>query len=124
MPVMTLNSVVLPAPFGPMIALRSPGMIFRVTSRVACKPPKLLHSPLSSSAGTDSPFDWVLVLTRRVLISLEELPEPRAELRQFALFAELAGREVAAIDRLCKELVFPVGPELTDVRVGLDHGVP
>ena len=29
MPVMRLNSVVLPAPFGPMIALRSPGMTLR-----------------------------------------------------------------------------------------------
>ncbi len=52
MPVIRLNKVVLPAPFGPMMALRSPGMMRSVTSRVACKPPKLLHKPLSSSAGT------------------------------------------------------------------------
>ena len=35
MPVIRLNSVVLPAPFGPMIALRSPGMILNVTPRTA-----------------------------------------------------------------------------------------
>jgi len=34
-PVIRLNSVVLPAPFGPMIALRSPGMILNVTPRTA-----------------------------------------------------------------------------------------
>ncbi len=57
MPVMRLNSVVLPAPLGPIMALRSPGMMRSVTSRVACRPPKLLLSPLSSSAGTPPPFD-------------------------------------------------------------------
>ena len=35
MPVIRLNSVVLPAPFGPMMALRSPGMILNVTPRTA-----------------------------------------------------------------------------------------
>ena len=37
-PLMRLNSVVLPAPFGPMIALRSPGMIVSDTPRTARKP--------------------------------------------------------------------------------------
>src|SRR5262245_6386133 len=56
-PVTTLNSVVFPAPFGPMIALRSPRKIFRLTSRTACRPPKLLHRPLSSRTGSFSPAD-------------------------------------------------------------------
>ena len=51
-PVIRLNSVVLPAPFGPMMALRSPGMILKVTSRTACRPPKLLRQAAHSSTGT------------------------------------------------------------------------
>ena len=47
-PVTTLNSVVLPAPFGPMIALRSPGKMLMLTSWTARNPPKLLDRPFSS----------------------------------------------------------------------------
>src|SRR5438128_4907907 len=39
-PEMTLKSVVLPAPFGPRIARRSPGATSRSTSRTAWRPPK------------------------------------------------------------------------------------
>ena len=46
MPVIRLNNVVLPAPFGPMMALRSPGMIVNVTlARRRASPPKLLDKP-------------------------------------------------------------------------------
>src|SRR5262245_64202154 len=38
-------------------ALRSPRKIFRLTSRTACRPPKLLHRPLSSRTGSFSPAD-------------------------------------------------------------------
>ena len=61
-PVIRLNSVVLPAPFGPMMALRSPGMILRVTSRTACRPPKLLDRPWSSRTGSP-PFVRASVVT-------------------------------------------------------------
>ena len=44
-PVIRLNSVVLPAPFGPMISRRSPGIICSDTSCVAGRPPKDLFSP-------------------------------------------------------------------------------
>src|SRR6202043_4168721 len=54
MPVIRLNNVVLPAPFGPMIALRSPGMIFSDTPRTARKPPKAFDRSFSSSTG--APF--------------------------------------------------------------------
>ena len=54
MPVIRLNSVVLPAPFGPMMALRSPGMIFSDTPRTARKPPKAFDRSFSSSTG--APF--------------------------------------------------------------------
>src|SRR6476619_7281667 len=54
-------------------------------------------------------------------------PRPRGPgllSRRWPLFAEFAGREVAAVDRLLKELVLAVSPELADVGIGLDHRVP
>src|SRR5664279_2444563 len=66
MPVITLKSVVFPAPFGPMMALRSPGMIVSVTSRTACRPPKLLHRPFNSRTGP-LPFAPLSVLTLVIL---------------------------------------------------------
>src|SRR5262249_14770199 len=60
-----------------------------------------------------------------VLIRLEEIAgAPNGSPGDLSLFAEFAGREIAAIDRLRQELVLPVSPELGDVRVGLDHSVP
>src|SRR3954471_3790731 len=41
-----------------------------------------------------------------------------------ALFAELAGRKVATVDGLLEELGLAELSELTDVRIGLDDGVP
>src|ERR1044071_9439069 len=49
-PVMRLNSVVLPAPFGPMISRRSPGSTLRLTSVVTRNPPNALQSLLMVSA--------------------------------------------------------------------------
>src|SRR5215470_11855647 len=49
-PVIRLNSVVLPAPFGPMINRRSPGAIDRLTSAVTRSPPNDLHNALTPSA--------------------------------------------------------------------------
>src|SRR5262245_15459451 len=55
-------------------------------------------------------------------------PRPQAGVFIFEaklrLFAELAGREVAAVDRLRQELVFSMRPELTDAWIGFDHRVP
>src|ERR1051325_1118072 len=48
-PVMRLNSVVLPAPLGPMIAAIWPRATSRLTSLTARKPPKLLRRPRTSS---------------------------------------------------------------------------
>src|SRR5947209_13494748 len=50
-PEMTLNSVVLPAPFGPRIARRSACETSRSTSRTACRPPKRRPTPLRRRAG-------------------------------------------------------------------------
>src|SRR5215218_3150605 len=49
-PVMRLNRVVLPAPFGPMIRRRSPGSTLRLTSVVTRSPPNALQSLLMESA--------------------------------------------------------------------------
>src|SRR6185437_15715330 len=51
-PEMTLNRVVLPAPFGPRIARRSPGAISRSTSRTALRPPKRRPIPRRRRIGS------------------------------------------------------------------------
>src|SRR5262249_1802356 len=125
MPVTRLNSVVLPAPFGPITALRSPDITARSTPRTARKPPKLLLKALSSRTGCiglrrqrtedrgqiGKSSVWLFSVLRR----------PKSVLRSLAIFAR---REVAAVDRLLEELVLAVGPELADRRIGLDHRVP
>src|SRR5207244_11284409 len=45
-------SVVLPAPFGPMIACVSPSSTSRSTRSVARRPPKLLLSPRTATSGS------------------------------------------------------------------------
>src|SRR5689334_23929158 len=49
---MTLNSVDLPAPFGPITARTSPGSIARSTASTATSPPKRRVRPRHSSSGT------------------------------------------------------------------------
>src|SRR5439155_3958173 len=49
---MTLNRVVLPAPFGPRIAQRSPGWTSRSTSRTAWRPPKRRPTPRKRRVGS------------------------------------------------------------------------
>src|ERR1700722_11196961 len=149
MPVIRLNSVVLPAPFGPMMALRSPGMILSDTPRTARSPPKVFDRSFSSSTGPPLLLRWWL--TRKSApeiqtchpysspfqgeetgrpLSLHYLPRKgggstwRACQRSPRLFAILAGREVAAVDRLLEERILAVCPELADVRISLDHDVP
>src|SRR5262249_18513557 len=41
-----------------------------------------------------------------------------------ALFTVLARRKIARIDRLPEERIPVVGPELADIRIGLDHRIP
>src|SRR3974390_3610320 len=49
-PVIRLNSVVLPAPLGPMISRRSPGATPSVTPQVTRRPPYDLHRLRTPSA--------------------------------------------------------------------------
>src|SRR5262249_42932857 len=113
-PVTRLNSVVLPAPLGPMMARRSPGMMRKSTPRTACSPPKRFDRPLSSRTG-------VSVIIPPPRTAWGRAGAGRATARSLA---ELTRREVAAVDRLLEELGLAVLPELTDVRVGLDDRVP
>src|SRR5262249_21215707 len=123
-PVIKLNRVVLPAPFGPMMALRSPGMILSVTSRTARKPPKLFGSARSSRTGSP-PFACASVFTSGSLpIASEATGAHETEPRPMAvLVAEFAGRVVSAVDRRLEELLLVELPELVDVRIGPDGGV-
>src|SRR5919198_3217019 len=52
---MTLKSVVLPAPFGPMMPTRSPGRTSRLPSRTAVSPPKRFVTRSSFSTGPPGP---------------------------------------------------------------------
>src|SRR5215469_9766023 len=124
-PVSKLTWVVLTAPFGSMMALRSPGMILSVTSRTARRPPKLFESARSSRTGWP-PFARASVFTSVSLpIASEAAGARETEPRPTAtLVAEFAGRVVAAVDRRLEELLLVELPELADVRIGLDDGVP
>src|SRR5437870_4441182 len=52
-PVMTLNSVVLPAPFGPINPVIRPASAVSEASSSATLPPKRTLTPRTSSRGTD-----------------------------------------------------------------------
>src|SRR5438105_11011841 len=108
-----------------MMALRSPGMILSVTSRTARRPPKLFESARSSRTGS-RPFACASVFTSMSLpIASEATGAPETEPRPTAaLVAEFAGREVAAVDRRLEEFLLVELPELADVRISLDDGVP
>src|SRR5262245_48696560 len=95
-PLVRLNSVVLPAPLGPMMARRSPGLTSRLTPSTARSPPNALETfeRLSAAAGS-------------AMAS-----------------AVLAGREVAIVDGLLEELFRLVLPELRHVGKDVDHRVP
>src|SRR5215470_17258121 len=98
-PAMRLNSVVLPAPLGPMSARRSPGRTARATPSTARRPPKCLLTPSSVRANS----------------ALMTFGRPR--------LAVLAWRIVSGVKRHLQELVGIVFPELAYRRIGEDHGV-
>src|SRR3954463_5346504 len=51
-PAITLKSVVLPAPFGPRMPRRSPGVTSRSTSLTARRPPKRRPTPRKRRVGS------------------------------------------------------------------------
>src|SRR5262245_31870842 len=100
---MTLNNVVLPAPFGPRIARRSPWATSRSTPSHANNPPKRRPTPRKRRVGAAFSTDGAASVTdlldglvgdHAVLDDLD-LPLPR----KLALHA---GREVPARRRLAR----------------------
>src|SRR5919109_2456857 len=95
-PATRLNSVVLPAPFGPMSARRSPGRTASSTPSTARSPPNAFDTRARRSASGSLRGDSLTVL---------------------------AGRIVATVERPLHVLVGLVLPELAHGRVGGDHRV-
>src|SRR6185295_16624162 len=64
-PLIRLNSVDLPAPFGPMMAWRSPGLMLRLTPLMIDVRPKLLRTSCNCRAGA------VMISNRSLLLQLD-----------------------------------------------------
>src|SRR3984893_3446771 len=135
-PEMRLNSVVFPAPFGPMRARRSPGRTASDTPPTACSPPKNLETPSSLSAKSEftkppphpalSPSRGRGIQNSERRGSQKPSPPPRGrgqgEGEMFPL-AVLARGVVARVERHLQKLIGVVLPELAHGRVGEDHAV-
>src|SRR2546422_2149673 len=100
-PLIKLNRVVLPAPFGPMMARRSPDPTARLTPSSARSPPNSFERSVRLSAGLGDP---VMSLARPSAV--------------------LARRKVPVVHGLLQEIVRLILPELRDGRIGMDDGVP
>ena len=57
-PEITLNVVVLPAPFGPIIAVTAPRCRVNETCETAMSPPKRMVTPSATSAEAPSVIGW------------------------------------------------------------------
>src|SRR5688500_11736478 len=87
-PEMRLNSVVLPAPFGPRIARRSPGRTSRSTALTAWTPPKRRPTPRRWRIGAARSADVAGVATASLLrreVDLFGVADPRRGLAGHAL---------------------------------------
>src|SRR6266568_7251183 len=110
-PVMRLNSVVFPAPLGPISARRSPGRRASATSSTARRPPKSLVTPSSRSANSS-------------VILIQPSPHRSKRALQLELPSTMLARGVVArVEGHLQELLGIVLPELTHRRVREDHGV-
>src|SRR4051794_4762254 len=76
-PEMTLKRVVLPAPFGPRMARRSPCATSRSTSRTACNPPNRRPIPRSRRIGSARAGTAASVTRLRSDLRMLRLPDPR-----------------------------------------------
>src|SRR3954447_11047453 len=123
-PAITLKSVVLPAPFGPRIARRSPGSTSSVTSRTAWRPPNRRPTPRRRSVGSACSAGAASVkrLLDRLLRDHAVLDDADLALpRQLGLHAfrlRAAGRRARALEEPVEGLV-DVRHEADDVR---SHG--
>src|SRR2546423_9971205 len=125
---MRLKRVVFPAPFGPMMARRSPGRTLSETSSTAFRAPKALETWVSVRASVAA-VDMVrpVVGVRRSLFGARLGSRPRPE-RQTPNAERLGmvpnALEGAAVDGLLQVLRRVVGIELGDLGIGLDRDVP
>src|SRR4051812_25778054 len=76
-PEMTLKSVVLPAPFGPRMARRSPCATSRSTSRTACRPPNRRPIPRRRRIGSACSGTAASVTRLRGDLRMLRLADPR-----------------------------------------------
>src|SRR5258707_6666159 len=131
-PAMALNSVVLPAPLGPMMARRWPRGTDRLTPSTARSASKatttsvsvrigsgtnaIPSGALSGEVDTGSPFGKAINYSRAAAIG------PRPEIGEGS--GLLDALEGARIGRLLQVGLRIVIPELRDVRIGGDRHVP
>src|SRR6266540_2721923 len=120
-PAITLKSVVLPAPLGPRIARRSPGITSRVTSRTASRPPNRRPTPRkrsvgsACSAGAASVKRLLDCLVRdHAVLDDADLALPR-QLRLHTLRLRATRRWARALEEAVERLV-DVRHEAADVR--------
>src|SRR5436190_18349586 len=120
-PAITLKSVVLPAPFGPRIARRSPGSTSSVTSRTAWRPPNRRPTPRRRSVGSACSAGAASVkrLLDRLVRDHAVLDDPDLALpRQLGLDTlrlRAAGRRARALEKAVERLV-DVRHEADDIR--------
>src|SRR3954469_22847279 len=115
-PAITLNRVVLPAPFGPRIARRAPGATSRSTSRTAVRPPNRRLTPRRRRIGS---ADSVVAAVMREGLAPGLDGLQLAAPRQIALLA--AGRRAARGRRRRAERAAEVLRHAGDRRDRLDR---
>src|SRR3954447_2172447 len=111
-PETTLKSVVLPAPFGPRIARRSPGKTSRSTSSHARTPPKRRPIPrrrrIGSASGASSALDGTaaaISVRRSARSASSALLRPRRRIRLLALRVGPVGRRRLGAEEAAERLV-------------------
>src|SRR2546425_8227859 len=121
-PQMTLKSVVLPAPFGPRMARRSPGATSRSTSRTAWSPPNRRPTPRKRRAGSACSAACASVkrlledLARDLAVLHDVDPALPPRLRLHAPRLRAARRGIRGLEQAAERLV--------DVRDERDHDRP
>src|SRR5688500_2262772 len=120
-PVMTLNSVVLPAPLAPITARRSPAATENETSSMARSAPNVRVTPSSSRASPVASGVCGRSEVTRVMASCSSGP-PAGSRRSGGVPSLLrAARHVARAEPHLFELLLRQVQPLVDLGHGLDH---
>src|SRR5215204_4844285 len=128
-PVMTLNSVVLPAPLAPITARRSPAATENETSSMARSAPNVRVTPSSSRASPVASGACGSSEVIRVMVSCSSGPpassrlmsRPEAGGPEEFLLRLRAARHVARAETHLFELLLGEVQPLVDLGNGLDH---